>query len=90
MITIKTVTCQGCNYTLIEAGVQLNLVGKYGAACNTASLDNQELHDYSTNCTTIFHSGSPDAGLGNFNNVFSYIFLSKVLIWIFSTILMLP
>jgi len=67
-ITVKTSSCDGCSTSLIEDGLQLYLEGNYGAKCTTVGLDNQDLHDYSSNRIAIFHSGSPDAGLGSCNN----------------------
>ena len=70
MISINTVACEGCNHTSpVEQGVKLHLVGNYGAECITESLDNEALHDYKHDHLAVFHSGSPDAGLGECNNV---------------------
>ena len=69
MISVKTASCEGCSSGLVEAGLQLELAGQYGAHCTTASLDNADLRDYTSNHEAVFHSGSPDAGLGSCNNV---------------------
>ena len=68
-ITVKTTSCTGCKTSLIEDGLQLHLEGEYAAECTTVGMDNQDLHDYSSNSVAVFHSGSPDAGLGSCNNV---------------------
>ena len=72
MISVKTASCEGCSSALVEAGLQLELAGRYGAHCTTASLDNRDLRDYTSNHEAVFHSGSPDAGLGSCNNVGTY------------------
>ena len=69
MITLHTDSCPDCDQGLVEQGLQLHLVGKYGAECSTSGLDNEHLHDYVQHHHAVFHSGSPDAGLGECNNV---------------------
>jgi len=71
-ITINTDTCAGCSYSNVEKGLQLHLVGRFGAECLTDSLDNPVEHDYVDNYEAVFNStvsvDSPDQGLGGCNN----------------------
>ena len=57
----------------MEEGLQLDLVGRFGAECSTDVLDNTEQHDYGSNYVAQFNStflgGNDDHGLGECNNV---------------------
>ena len=72
-ITVHTSQCQGCNYSLVEEGLKLELVGRYGAQCRTDNLDNSHHHDYYTNHQAVFNSQATsndmDMGLGACNSV---------------------
>jgi len=70
-IVVSTKACEGCSTDFEEPGLKLSLVGKYGAECNTSSLDNVDLHDYVLGHAAVFKSketeDSPDDGLGGCN-----------------------
>jgi len=71
-ITVDTKSCAGCSGSLVEKGLQLNLVGKFGTKCSTDSLDNSGQHDYISSHQAVFNGtilgGSDDHGLGGCNN----------------------
>jgi len=71
-ITISTKSCTDCSYSVVEKGVQLHLVGRFGTECSTNSLDNPTEHDYVDNKEAVFNStingNSVDMGLGDCNN----------------------
>ena len=68
-IIVSTASCQGCNYSLIEDGLKLHLVGRFGAECTTDNLDKIEEHDYVSNHAASFNSGMWNDGLGGCNSV---------------------
>ena len=72
-VTVSTSSCAGCSSGPVEQGLQLDLVGRWGAKCSTNGLDNSELQDYSSNSVAQFNStilgGNDDHGLGHCNNV---------------------
>eukprot|EP00090_Calanus_glacialis_P026959 TRINITY_DN4239_c0_g1_i1.p1 TRINITY_DN4239_c0_g1~~TRINITY_DN4239_c0_g1_i1.p1 ORF type:complete len:707 (-),score=115.83 TRINITY_DN4239_c0_g1_i1:41-1879(-) len=71
-IAVNTKTCSGCSNSNVEEGLQLHLVGRYGAECSTNSLDNSGQVDYTSNHEAVFNGtilgGSDDHGLGGCNN----------------------
>ena len=72
-ITVETEDCPGCDYSLVEDGLVLQLMGRYGAECQTDNLDNSHHHDYYSNHRAVFHSqvtsAGEDMGLGTCNSV---------------------
>ena len=72
-IVVNTKSCAGCPTSNVEQGLQLHLVGRFGAECSTASLDNSDEQDYKQNHEAVFNGtilgGSDDHGLGGCNNV---------------------
>ena len=73
IITVSTSSCASCTSGNVEEGLQLDLVGRFGAECSTDVLDNTEQHDYGSNYVAQFNStflgGNDDHGLGQCNNV---------------------
>jgi chitinase len=71
-IAVNTKSCSGCSNSNVEEGLQLHLVGRYGAECSTNSLDNTDQIDYTTNHEAVFNGtilgGKDDHGLGGCNN----------------------
>jgi hypothetical protein len=72
-IAVNSKSCSGCSNSNVEEGLQLHLVGRYGAECSTNSLDNSDQVDYTSNHEAVFNGtilgGSDDHGLGGCNNV---------------------
>ena len=72
-ITVSTSSCAGCSSGPVEQGLQLDLVGRFGAECSTNGLDNSDVQDYGSNSVAQFNStflgGNDDHGLGHCNNV---------------------
>ena len=72
-VTVSTSSCAGCSSGPVEQGLQLDLVGRFGAECSTNGLDNSDVQDYGSNSVAQFNStflgGNDDHGLGHCNNV---------------------